>query len=1215
MKNLCQKLSVKVIALCVILALSISLVMSICLYQRDKDTPTNNDEGNNSVSNMIAGKFTDREIKGVEDAILAVQDVKEELGLTNAVEELTVATTNTVDNITYYRLQQNYKGIPVYGSQVIVISNEKGEAQGLTGNAVDVDTEISLTPTVTYDQVVSSIQAYVGAEAVISVPELSDDMIVIYENDLDEPTLTYCLYVKINGNPHEIFIDAIDSTVLCCLTLSFSANGLTNYDGSITVYDADRYVSTDFEEYFFNAKTPNKGDTMATTLLNLIEVTSDFYSIVLNRKGFNDRNGTVLAAYNCSFYNTDGHIYGNNGISTTPSKESIFTYLRFGYDLNISTDVVAHEYAHSVERSISYLKYQLQSGAIMEGYSDFFGELIEAWSKNKSFSGDCDWENDFRNIHDPSKTKNPSTVSDQYFYPTSTDYVHQNSTIISHVGYLMTHNLDLIELNWNTKKLSYEQAAKLWYQTLYILPYDCSFTNFRECIEFTAQLQGIEGAQKNQIEKAFEKVKIADSEEKVNSEFTITIKQGANIYKNFTIEVKGIDNDFYEKQNAQLYVSAPVDVRLNKGKKYIIIITDNDSGATWIKNIKVVAKNGLSDITFNFDNYTHQHGFVSTIINSPTCTEEGLKIWKCACGHSYTESIPKLDHDYSYNIETVNPTCEKEGYTKKTCICGKSQTNTIPAKGHSIVTDRAVSPGCETTGLTAGKHCKNCDYKVAQEVIPATGHVDTTTTTIDSTCVKKGSVTVRCSCGMIISKMIIREKGHTWIAGEVKVPTCTEGGYTNYTCACGETKTDDTTEAKGHTYHTETVNPTCENDGYTKYTCDCGDSYSETILATGHNYQNNVCTTCKKERFYSEGLEFIENDDGTYTVSGIGTCTDTDIVIPSVYNGKTVTIIGYYAFYECTNLTSISIPNSITNIKEAAFMNCSSLTSIIIPDSVISIIDNAFCRCSSLTEIFVSANNAYYCSENGVLFNKEKTELICYPADKTEASYSIPSGVTSIAPYAFYWCSSLTSVTIPDSMMYVGPFVFIGCNSLKDISVLASNEYYYSENGVLFNKAKTELIHYPAGKTETLYSIPDSVTSIGGYAFYDCDNLTNIVIPDSVTSIGSCAFENCNSLTSITIPDGVTSLGLYTFFGCNSLMSIVIPDSVTSIDKFAFSFCNRLTSIQFTGTTAQWQAIAFGSSWNYNTGNYTVTCTDGTVSKSGVVTPNGSAYSQGLTFA
>ena len=386
-------------------------------------------------------------------------------------------------------------------------------------------------------------------------------------------------------------------------------------------------------------------------------------------------------------------------------------------------------------------------------------------------------------------------------------------------------------------------------------------------------------------------------------------------------------------------------------------------------------------------------------------------------------------------------------------------------------------------------------------------------------------------------------------------------------------------------------------------------------MATGHNYQNNVCTTCKKERFYSEGLEFIENDDGTYTVSGIGTCTDTDIVIPSVYNGKTVTIIGYYAFYECTNLTSISIPNSITNIKEAAFMNCSSLTSIIIPDSVISIIDNAFCRCSSLTEIFVSANNAYYCSENGVLFNKEKTELICYPADKTEASYSIPSGVTSIAPYAFYWCSSLTSVTIPDSMMYVGPFVFIGCNSLKDISVLASNEYYYSENGVLFNKAKTELIHYPAGKTETLYSIPDSVTSIGGYAFYDCDNLTNIVIPDSVTSIGSCAFENCNSLTSITIPDGVTSLGLYTFFGCNSLMSIVIPDSVTSIDKFAFSFCNRLTSIQFTGTTAQWQAIAFGSSWNYNTGNYTVTCTDGTVSKSGVVTPNGSAYSQGLTFA
>ena len=133
---------------------------------------------------------------------------------------------------------------------------------------------------------------------------------------------------------------------------------------------------------------------------------------------------------------------------------------------------------------------------------------------------------------------------------------------------------------------------------------------------------------------------------------------------------------------------------------------------------------------------------------------------------------------------------------------------------------------------------------------------------------------------------------------------------------------------------------------------------------------------------------------------------------------------------------------------------------------------------------------------------------------------------------------------------------------------------------VLFNKAKTTLICYLAGKTGTSYSIPTSVTSINTGAFADCRSLTSIAIPESVVYIGYEAFSGCNSLTSV-----------------------VIPNSVTSIGYDAFAWCERLTDIQFTGTTAQWQSITLGDYWNSNTGNYTVTCTNGTISKNGVVTP------------
>ena len=400
--------------------------------------------------------------------------------------------------------------------------------------------------------------------------------------------------------------------------------------------------------------------------------------------------------------------------------------------------------------------------------------------------------------------------------------------------------------------------------------------------------------------------------------------------------------------------------------------------------------------------------------------------------------------------------------------------------------------------------------------------------------------------------------------------------------------------------------------------------------------------------------EVISEEDKTCAIIGY-TGTAADLEIPQDLDGYSVTKIGDYAFQECSSLVSVTVPAGITTIGDGAFWDCTSLANInvsadntaytsvdgvlfskdmtdllqypignertayVIPDGVINVANylfwgcttlknltipgsvavigvDALWRCLSLENINVSADNKVYASVDGVLFNKDKTELLQYPVGNKRTEYSIPNGVISIAAYSFPECASIERITFPDSVTTIGEMAFPACASLKSVE--------------LGSGVKT-IGDYAFGWCEALtdVKIPYGVTTIGDSAFDSCTSFANITFPDSVTSIGqnviwgtayykdeanwendvlyvahhlitskstingdyvikdgtktiaNAAFSNRESLENITIPNSVVFIGQYGFYKCSSLKNVTIPDSVLSIDYRAFGSCASLENV------------------------------------------------------
>jgi hypothetical protein len=295
-------------------------------------------------------------------------------------------------------------------------------------------------------------------------------------------------------------------------------------------------------------------------------------------------------------------------------------------------------------------------------------------------------------------------------------------------------------------------------------------------------------------------------------------------------------------------------------------------------------------------------------------------------------------------------------------------------------------------------------------------------------------------------------------------------------------------------------------------------------------------------------------------VTSIGEMAFSECVgLTSVTIGNRVTSIGGGAFSYCLNLTgTLTIPSSVTSIGEVACFLRRGLTNVTIPDSVTSIGKSAFQGCNSLTSITIpftgnnlnETTNTYF----GYIFGANS-----YNGQNSYLPLSLKTVVitNSINFTAFWGCSGLTSITIGNSVTNINAYTFHNCSGLTSITVDSSNPNYTSQDGILYNKAKTEFVFIPQSISGSI-TIPNSVTSIGNDAFQYRD-LTSVTIGNSVTSIGNRAFEGCIRLTSITIPNSVTSIGNRAFESCNSLNSVTLGGNITSFGDDAFLRGTSLT--------------------------------------------------------
>ena len=468
-----------------------------------------------------------------------------------------------------------------------------------------------------------------------------------------------------------------------------------------------------------------------------------------------------------------------------------------------------------------------------------------------------------------------------------------------------------------------------------------------------------------------------------------------------------------------------------------------------------------------------------------------------------------------------NASCNEEGRRVRTCnICSFAEEERIQkSEIHTPITDEAVPASCKNTGLTEGSHCSVCNkVLVAQNTVPKTeDHTPVTDAAVPASCKNTG----------------LTEGSHCSVCNEVLVAQNTVP------------KTED------HTPVTDAAVPaTCKNTGLTEGShcsiCNKILVKQNEVPKEEHAYVNGYCSICNEKKV-SEGLRF-ENYDGYAAVTGIGSCTDTVIIIPDYApSGLPVKEIGMQAFQNCTNIVEVIIPDAVGAILSEAFMNCTSLEKITLPSEYWDIQLRTFKNCTALREVV------------------------------------IPNNVFRVGAEAFANCTSLENITIPTSVTTYSKDAFKGC-TIKNLYISSldawfnskfnnsnANPLYCAEN-LYLNKALVTTVeinqNIPFGafmgyEKLTKVVLGNSVKSIGDSAFYGCSGLTEVVFGNKVETIGSSAFYNCTKLTTAQLPSSLKTLSNKAFYGCSALQTVSIASGLQSVGDYAFSGCIALRAIDF----------------------------------------------------
>lgn len=692
--------------------------------------------------------FTDVVVKDEKSALEAIASVADTLGIKNVDKELKICDVNTVDGDSYYRFQQYYNDIPVYGKTVVIAADENGNATDLTSNIISVSNDVELKPTATQSEIESSINKYAKKYFVdssnITIPNLNECDLLIYFFYDETPYLVYQIYL---GN-YIIIIDANTSDVLTCFqnivesdsTVCFNSNGTEKFNGyynasesKYEAYDSERnikiytykkadsnndntkyeYVTSD-DEYFGNtAYEKTEEYNLAVNYMNNISKIYDYYS-----NGFSEvAYGSLVACYNDGYYNGDnalgGTLDGTNG------------YLSMGYKTGIKAiDTMAHEYTHVVTRhkvnwvSIApWIETKDYPGAINEAYSDIFGEIIESKVKNVQ----PDWEHDDRIIHNPMSKNYPANINDKKYEKFTgsdgnekwgmkitsssfTDYSHGFSTVISHAAYLMWNGID----GNQSKKIDTNTLAKIWYKALNLMQSNATFNQCADNVYRSAKrLKGVTKDQLSCIEEAFSKVGIEVNVDacdiiRVHNDSVINVfDTNSKEYGNYHLKI--VDIPFYQNnsQKSSIVIDEDVDnsygyqLTLNDGS-YKITVTDNDTNGSqkeFSQIINVIGKYSKKQTQLEVVNVNIYTDFGHTELSDFTIPKD-MTLTLGELDSIEPETVPADATGYSIkwtssdeSVATVTPTGEE-------CII------TSKSKGTTTITGELVSNGKTITKST-----------------------------------------------------------------------------------------------------------------------------------------------------------------------------------------------------------------------------------------------------------------------------------------------------------------------------------------------------------------------------------------------------------------------------------------------------------------------------------------------------------------------------------